>query len=555
MHFLPTKMHRHPRFSTCLAVALALAAGAPVLASLGAALAALWQPLAWKGLWQQPQWLPALTLSVGTGLAATVLALWASAAITGSAFASARWTRLQMWLAPLLAVPHAAFAIAVLALLAPAGWLLRLLSPWATGLDAPPPWPTTQDPWGVGLVLVLVCKEVPFLLWAASAQLSRADVGIRLRRELQLAATLGYTASQAWWRVGWPQLLPRLHAPLLAVLAYSLTVVDVAWLAGPTTPPTLAVLAWQWLQDADTGTNAVGVAAAWLLAGAVVLCALLLGTALRLPVWHRHWSAGRDATVAAAARHSTAAWLWPALLGLYGAAALALALGSAIGVWPFPDLLPHQWSLAAWNTVLHQHTTLSTTALLAFAASSTALCWCVAWLEWAPVQWQQRLAPLWYLPLALPALLWVLGLHHWMLLSNLDASATGLWLAHTLTLLPYTLLALQGPYRSVDPRLFHVSTTLGRSRAAYLLQVKWPLLRGPLLAAFAIGFAVSVAQYLPTLYIGAGRFATVTTEAVAQASGGQRALAAAFAWLQWLLPWGVFGVVAIVSKRQSLSNQ
>jgi putative thiamine transport system permease protein len=532
-----------------LAAVLAVLASAPLLVSLWAAMGTLWQAQAWVDLWQQAQLFPSLWRSLATGLAATVLALWASAAMVGSAFASARWTRLQGWLAALLAVPHAALAIAVLALLAPGGWVLRLLSPWATGFDTPPPWPTTQDPWGVGLVLVLVCKEVPFLLWAASAQLARPDVGPRLRRELQLAATLGYTPAQAWWCVGWPQLRPRLGAPLLAVLAYSLTVVDVAWLAGPANPPTLAVLAWQWLQDADAAANARGAAAAWLLAGTVLFSTVAGWAAMRWPLWRRRWSAGWDASAGRGAHLSPAPWIWPALLCLYGAAGLALALGSVIGVWPFPDVLPQRWSLAAWETVLAQYPTLATTAWLGAAASTTALLWTVAWLEWAPLRWQQRLAPLWFLPLALPALLWVVGLHRWLLGWNLDASATGLWLAHCLTVLPYTLLTLHGPYRAVNPRMALVAATLGRSRYAYLRQVKWPLLRGPMLAALAVGFAVSVAQYLPTLYVGAGRFATVTTEAVAQASGGQRALAAAFALLQWLLPFSAF-LLAARGKRE-----
>jgi hypothetical protein len=75
----------------------------------------------------------------------------------------------------MLAVPHAAFAIGLAFLIAPSGWLLRLLSPWATGFEAPPPWPTTQDPWGLGLIAVLVAKEVPFLLWMAATQLQRAE--------------------------------------------------------------------------------------------------------------------------------------------------------------------------------------------------------------------------------------------------------------------------------------------------------------------------------------------------------------------------------------------
>jgi putative thiamine transport system permease protein len=50
------------------------------------------------------------------------------------------------------------------------------------------------------------------------------------------------------------------------------------------------------------------------------------------------------------------------------------------------------------------------------------------------------------------------------------------------------------------------------------------MLLRPLLTAAAVGFAVSVGQYLPTLLIGGGRVATLTTEAVALASGGDRRL-------------------------------
>jgi putative thiamine transport system permease protein len=66
----------------------------------------------------------------------------------------------------------------------------------------------------------------------------------------------------------------------------------------------------------------------------------------------------------------------------------------------------------------------------------------------------------------------------------------------------------------------------------------------------AVGFAVSVAQYLPTQFIGAGRYASVTTEAVTLASGGQRHTAAAFALLQALLPLLGFAAAAAVARVQ-----
>ena len=362
----------------------------------------------------------------------------------------------------------------------------------------------------------------------------------------------------------WPQLLARLDAPLLAVLAYGLTVVDVALVIGPTTPPTLAVLSWQWLQDASALQNAQGAAAAWTLAGAVVICATVAWAALNAPLW-RHWRT-RGATpnehqprahavlsTPAANLRQAAIPYAPAIpraapraaggarIGTLANAALplvylavlaALLLGSLIGTWPFPDLLPTRWSLAAWHSVRDSAGTVWTTLWLATASAACALLWVVAWLELAPVQWQQRMQNLAYAPLVLPSLLWVVGLHRLALHWGLDATATGVWMAHTLACLPYVLLSTVGAYGGFDRRYAQLAASLGHTHWHFLLRVKWPLLRATLVWGFAVGFSVSVAQYLPTLYVGAGRFATVTTEAVTLAAGGQRSLMAAFAWLQ-----------------------
>ncbi|MEI8171738.1 MAG: ABC transporter permease, partial [Rhodoferax sp.] len=128
---------------------------------------------------------------------------------------------------------------------------------------------------------------------------------------------------------------------------------------------------------------------------------------------------------------------------------------------------------------------------------------------------------------------------------------SGVWLAHTLAAVPYALMALSPAYTGFDPRLRHITASLGQGHMAFLVRVKWPLLRAALSASLAIGFAVSVAQYLPTLFIGAGRFATVTTEAVTLASGAQRALTSAYAWLQWLLPAIVFTLATQSGKPRS----
>jgi putative thiamine transport system permease protein len=530
---------------------LLLLPGLPMAWALASAIGAALNLQAWRELAGDPQFTRALGMTVWTGLASTGLALAATAWVLRDGFPGPRWQAVVRWLGPMLAVPHVAFAVGLMALIAPSGWLLRLMSPWATGFEAPPPWATTQDPWGLGLIAVLAFKELPFLLWSAASQLQRGDVAHRLARELDVARSLGYRRHRAWWRVVWPQLWPRLRWPLLAVLAYSLTVVDVALVIGPTSPPTAAVLAWTWLQDADTLQNAQGAAAAWVLTALLAVSAALAWHLPRLAVWRLRWTVGtapgRPASRPRNPLKAGASW-WAVWACTYPAVMLALALGSVTGVWPFPALVPQAFTLSAWQSVAQSFATVGTTLGLALASSTLALVWAVAWLELAPSAWDAVARRFLYLPLVLPSVLWVVGLHAFALHWQLDATWTGLWLAHSLGAMPYALIAASPAYTGFDPRYWSTTASLGASRWRFLVRVKWPLLRASLASAAAVGFAVSVAQYLPTLYIGAGRFSTVTTEAVALASGAQRSLSSAYAALQWLLPVLGFALAAWVGQ-------
>jgi putative thiamine transport system permease protein len=555
--------------TTGLAVAAGTALAAlPLVAVVGvvvAAIAAGMDAQAWAALSDTPAWVRALGMSLWTGGMATALSVGLCALLLSRSFPGPLWLWLRRRLPAMLATPHLALAIGLAFLLAPSGWLLRAFSPWATGFTEPPPWPTTQDPWGLGLIAALVAKEVPFLLWAAATQLQRDDTGQRLARELALAQTLGYAPRVAFWRVAWPQLWARLWAPTLAVLVYGLTVVDMALVIGPASPPTLAVLAWQWLQDAEPAVHAQGAAAAWVLALAAALGCLLawgLGLLAQRPLaaWRVN---GRRGTVPTSTTQQTqkapalagikrlvnvnpASALW----GIHVAVLAALAVGSVAGVWPFPALWPETWTLGAWRAVAASSDTLLSTLSLGLASAGAAVLWTVCWLEWAPQRWDQRLRPLLYAPMWLPAVLWVVGFHAISLKLSLDGQWLGVWLAHSLAAMPYVLVALSPAYLGFDPRAAQLAASLGRSRAAFLWHVKWPLLRPALAAAAAVGFAVSVAQYLPTIYIGAGRLSTVTTEALAQASGGQRSLTAAYAWLQGLLPLAAFALAAWAGRRR-----
>jgi putative thiamine transport system permease protein len=560
---------------------LVLIAALPMGWALWAAASQALDVSAWQALWADPQTLHAWGMTLWTGLASTLLVWWTVARLLAHGFIRQQLARWLTHVPALLATPHAAMAIGLVLWLSPSGWALRLVSPGITGFDAPPPWLTTQDPWGLGLILALWLKEVPFLLWVAATQLQREDLRRRWQAEFALAQTLRHTPATAFAQVVWPQLAPRLRWPLLAVLAYGLTVVDMALIIGPATPPTLAVLAWQWLSDADLLTQSQGVAAAGWLTGTVLLAGVLTVMALRVVAAMRKFASrgslpqkmlpwvgrfcgrlplqpnghsSKHAHSAAGLLRGRISGLALAIGGAYLAVWFALTVGSVSGVWPFPQIWPSLWTGDAWAQVIASAPTVWTTLGLAAASASVCLVWSVAWLELAPRRWQQALRPWCLLSLVLPSVLWVVGLYSVALQWRLEGQWLGLLLAHAVMVLPYVLLALEPAYLAVDPRQSAVVASLGHGRWTELVRIKWPLLQRAIASAWAVGFAVSVAQYLPTLYVGAGRFATVTTEAVTLASGAQRSLMSAYAALQMLLPVLAFALAAYLGRPRQFEK-
>lgn len=532
---------------------VALPLGVALVVALGEA----GQPAAWQALRDDPQTGPALLSSLVSGLGSTLIATALSLWLTTHLWDRPVWSALQRRLPAMLAVPHAALAIGLMLLWMPGGWIARLIAPLA-GWDTPPDWTTVNDPHALALTLALALKETPFLLWTIAALLARPDVAPRLRQQLALGRSLGYPAAQVWWRAGWPAWGGALVWPVAAVAAYGLTVVDMALILGPGAPPTLAVLAWQWLMDADPQRNAQGAAAACAL---VLVMATVAGVLVMLhraarPALQARRVRGTPQTHAVQLPRRT--WV-PAFAGmaergvamLWLAAGLALAVASFSGVWRFPALWPSVWTVAAWSQAGAATGTLWTTLVVALAASALSVGLAVLWLEATPPTWDRATTAVALVPVVVPGLLLMVGAYRIALALRLDGTLAGLVVVHAWMALPYGLVTLLPAWRRFDPRHAWVAQALGRSRLAFAWQVKRPLLAAPIASALAVGFAVSVAQYLPTLFIGAGRLATVTTEAVTLSAGGQRATGAAFAVLQALLPLLGFALAGAVGRSQA----
>ena len=284
----------------------------------------------------------------------------------------------------------------------------------------------------------------------------------------------------------------------------------------------------------------------------VVLTALLIWLLLerlgRIAVMHL-CGQGRRLQADRAIRHLALALIVLTALIVFGGLAV-LALWSVSGLWQFPNVLPDTLTLRGWMRAMPQMADpLWTTITVGLA--STGLSALIVIGSLARERQMRRPGNRWalfflYLPLLVPQAGFVFGLKLFLLHGGVGATWAALVLVHMVFVLPYVFLSLSAPWRAFDPRYEAVAAGLGKGPWTTLLAIRLPMLSRAILVACAVGFAVSVGQYLPTVLIGAGRLVTITTEAVALGSGGNRRVIGIYAFLQMLLPFLGFAVAALV---------
>ena len=512
-----------------------------------------WGPL--RALLNEPGFATSVRTTLAVGAMSSILSV-AIAIGLGAWVYHRRWARhLERLLAPLLAMPHSAIAIGFAFLIAPSGWLVRLVSPGLSGWAVPPDIATVGHPSGWPLVAGLLLKEVPYLGLMTLGALGQLPA----QAHLSAARALGYGSVEGYLKIVLPQIYPQLRLPIYAVLAFSLSVVDVGLILGPGNPPTLAVLAVRWFAAPDVSHYFPAAAAAILILVIVSLAILCWTLGERLVC-----SAGRSWIERG--RRRSLGHLFAGAAGTTGLVLYGLALASILSVvlwsfaqqWRYPDALPSLWTTGQWALQL---TSVAQPVLntLAVGVLSTliALVLVVGCLQnetlrrgsanavtTRPVG--QRSLLLLYLPLLVPQVAFVFGAQVLLIRLGLDGTLASVVGIHLVFVLPYLFLSLADPWRAFDPRYARTALSLGASRSRTFWRVKLPILLRPILIACAVAFAVSVGQYLPTLFAGSGRVATLTTEAVTLSAGADRRVSGVWAMLQSSLPLAGFLLTAWV---------
>ncbi|TDF35455.1 hypothetical protein EYS14_18725 [Alteromonadaceae bacterium M269] len=527
-------------FISVFVLPMLAAAGGMLIPAFGIITLGQWQApslSAWINLTDTPGLGQSSLLSISSGLVATIISVVLSQAFVARRYSKGSSKGFDSLSRFLLAAPHVSVAVATAFLLAPSGWLVRLLSPWMTGWERPADYLLPNDPWAGALILGIVMKELPFMLVVSVAAINQ----IKPKPLLDTCQSLGYSFAQSWLFIIVPGIYKRIRLPIFIVLAFSVGAVEQALVLGPTQPPTFSIKLMQWFSDANLSSQGT------LAAGSL---SLILLTFLSFIVWRLleiviTWlykmrvSRGQRQLFWAPVLWSIS-YIAGLLIIIAVVSVAMLSVLSFTQGWRFPTFLPEHWSFAVWDSnIVLLLPALSQTLLLGVTAAILSVSLALVCLEMGQSDRFFEVYGKWWLfiPLFTPQVSLLFGLSLGWTLMRMD----GMWLtvlwSHLIFCLPYAWLMLGDSFNAIDSRLIASARTLGASQMKTFFVIKVPLLKQQIANALALSFLVSASLYLPTLFAGGGRFSTLTIETMALAGSGDRRVLGALTLVQLMLPF------------------
>lgn len=214
---------------------------------------------------------------------------------------------------------------------------------------------------------------------------------------------------------------------------------------------------------------------------------------------------------------------------------LPALLASFGGVWRYPALLPDQWNLRAWNVVFSStNGTLGAILMsIGIAVSVTTINLLVGVpaayaLVRAPIRGKRLVEWLLLLPLFIPALASVMGIHLTFLRFGLTETVLGVVLVHLAPSMPYVIRAAMVSLETLSEETEDAARMLGASGWPRFLYVVLPHILPGISAGAALSLLISLSQYSVTLLIGAGQVVTLPILLFPFLNGGDPAIAAAY---------------------------
>ena len=526
-------------------------------------------PDIWQMMW----------LSLFTGVGSTLLAVIAAFCILATFYQSSLLGKIQGVLSPFLVFPHAAAAISLLFVVSPSGIFAAVTTrlnayfshafttPFVNeisemALPAANDGTLLYDSLGLSILIALSLKELPFILLMTLSVMSQPLVKKKLTGYVKVGTALGYSPTASFFKLVLPTIFSQIKLPLLAVLVFATSNVEIPLILGPNNPSTLAVAIMHWFNHIDLSMRLLASSAAVVQVAVSAVAVLLFFGIERLVTYTGKRSlSGGNRYFADAVLRTCGFVIMAFYIILICTVVYTVVVYSFAKQWHFPLLLPEGLTLLHWNTATSALTTpLINTLLLGVLVSTTSLVLVLFTLESEQLKPARAVAEnafsvSLFLPLLVPGVAFLYGLVWFQQLVFQNAVWFHTYVAHMVYVLPYVFLSMAVAYRKFDNRYAMVAKSLGKTPWQVFYHVKLPSLFSAIMVAWALGLAISFSQYLPTLLASGGTLPTVTTEAVASVSGSSTRLTAVYVIIQAVMPLIGFMIAwympAVATRRRS----
>lgn len=218
-------------------------------------------------IFTDPDFGGSITLTLYISLTSTLLAALISIALALTIIHWAAESPMVNFILEIpLTVPHLVVAVSILLLLSPAGIFSRFLS-FVGLLSSSSSFPLLiNDDYGIGIIVVYVWKEVPFITFMLLSVLT--NLGPELN---DAGATLRASKLQRFRYITLPIIGPSLGAACLIVFAFTFGAFEVPYLLGKTYPISLPVWAYKNYSDIDLLARPEGIAIGLIIAAIITL--------------------------------------------------------------------------------------------------------------------------------------------------------------------------------------------------------------------------------------------------------------------------------------------
>lgn len=225
--------------------------------------------------------------------------------------------------------------------------------------------------------------------------------------------------------------------------------------------------------------------------------------------------------------------------------------------WRFPDLLPRDWTLLAWEYALSDTSgvldSLWLTIWIALCSAGLSILIGVPAgraLGLYRFRGKALVELIIFAPVIVPGIAVALGLHTVFIGLGLTNTLTGVILVHLVPTLPYMTLVMAGIFANHDTAYEQQARSLGASAWQTFCHVTLPAIMPGIVVGGLFAFLVSWSQYVLTLLIGGGRVVTLPLLLFNFAASGRNDITGAIGMI-YILP----GIAILILTARQLSGR